>query len=174
MGLYKQANVCLRAQLETSLRLVYFSMHPVEYKWWCAGSTWYLDSKFKDVWGPGYLYFERLEEVKCFEATCSVGLFGSIKTFYKTLSQYVHGSALSFQTKPNRISPKYNIGEYKKWETNFKDVQKYANTVFALGFAEAFKVSSVPMQRQILKIVKDTKYKNGIRTSLKLRITGRI
>jgi len=174
MGLYKQANVCLRSQLETSLRLVYFSTHPVEYKWWCEGSTWYLGSKFKDVWGPSYQYFEMLEEVKCFHKSCNLGLFKSIPDFYKTLSQYVHGSAQSFLTKPNRISPKYNIGEYKKWETNFKDVQKYSNTIFVLGFAEVFRAEDVPVQRAILKIIKDKGYKNGLRKSLKLRISGRI
>ena len=174
MGLYKQANICLRAQLETSLRLVYFSTHPVEFKWWCEGKDWYLDPKFKDVWGPGYLYFEMLEEVECFDKTCSPKLFSRIKTFYKTLSQYVHGSVRSFQTNPSRISPKYKIDEYRNWETNLKNVQKYANTVLILGFAEVFKTQNTTVQRDILKIIKDRDYTKGLRKSLKLRIRGRI
>jgi hypothetical protein len=175
MGLYKQANVCLRSQLETSLRLVYFSTHPVEFIWWSKGSTWYLESKFKDVWGPAYQYFEKLEEVESFDKACSSNkLFASLNTFYKKLSKYVHGSVSAFQTTPNRIAPKYDKDEFGKWETNFKDVQKYANTILVLGFANVFKTLTVSTQRGILKAVEDRKYKEGLRKSLGLRFRGRI
>jgi len=174
MGLYKQANVCLRAQLETALRLVYFSTHPVEFKWWYEGSAWYLEAKSKDVWGIEYKYFRQLEEVKNFEKASNFGLFDNIKNFYKVLSKYVHGGVASFQTSPNRISPKYIKGEFNKWVANFRKVQKYVNTVLILGFSETFKASGADIQRKILKVVENDKCKTGLRQSLGLRIRGRI
>ncbi|HDY88522.1 MAG TPA: hypothetical protein ENH82_10495 [bacterium] len=172
MGLYKQANICLRAQLETTLRLVYFSTHRVEFKWWQSGSEWYLGDK--DVWGKGYIYFKLLKEFKEFDVARSDELFSEIRTFYKLLSHYVHSSMGSFQTKPNRISPKYEPDEFVKWKSNFNDVQKFVNVILALGFAETFKASDISTQRKILKVIENNDYKDRLRRSLNLRIPGRI
>lgn len=174
MGLYKQAHVCLRAQLETTLRLVYFSTHQIEFNWWYNGNRWYLDTGAKDVWGHEYKYFEQLENIKIFEKKCGAELFKNLRNLYKTLSQYVHTSAQSFQTRTDRISPKYNIDEFKKWATNFRETQKYVNTILILGFAEMFKSQGVDTQRKMLKAVENGKYKDGIRKSLGLRIRGRV
>lgn len=174
MGLYKQANICLRVQLETALRLVYFSTHPVEFKWWYEGSEWYLEDKSKDVWGVEYKYFRQLEELKNFEKVSNFGLFAKIKKFYKVLSKYVHGGAASFQTRPDRISPKYVIKDFNKWIGNFKKIQSYVNTVLILGFAETFKVSGTDIHRRILKIIENDKCKIGLRSSLNLRFRGPI
>ena len=62
MSLYKQAHVSLRAALETTLRLVYFSTHPVEYEWWCSKG-----SRDDDVKSREYKYFERLVFFKKFD-----------------------------------------------------------------------------------------------------------
>jgi len=172
MGLYKQANICLRAQLETTLRLVYFSTHQVEFKWWQSGSEWYLGDK--DVWGKGYIYFELLTEFKDYDGARKDKLFGRIRIFYKLLSHYVHSSVGTFQTKPNKISPKYEPDEFRKWKSNFNDVQKFVNVILALGFAETFKASDISIQRKILKTIETRNYKDGLRKSLKLRIPGRI
>lgn len=174
MGLYKQANICLRAQLETALRLVYFSTHPVEFKWWYEGSEWYLDAKSKDVWGIEYKYFRQLEEVNSFEKVSDFGLFNNIKSFYKVLSKYVHGGAASFQTRPDRISPKYIRKEFNKWVGNFKKVQIYVNTILILGFAELFIAFGTDTQKKMLKIIENDKCKRGLRQSLKLKFRGRI
>lgn len=174
MGLYKQANVCLRAQLETALRLVYFSTHPVEYKWWKAGNEWYLALGGKDVWGKGYEYFCQLDEIKAFEKACDQKLFKSVSNIYKILSGYVHSGVLSFQTTPMRLSPKYKIDSYRKWKSNFREVQDCINTFLPLGFATEFKAAGINDQKKILKTISHAKYKSGVRRALALRFRGRI
>lgn len=173
-GLYKQANVCLRGQLETALRLVYFSTHPVEYGWWKKGSEWFLEAQFKDVWGKAYQYFRQLEKIKDFEQSSGIHLIDNIKTFYKNLSKFVHGGATSFQTRPNRISPKYLRKEFNDWKNCFGEVQKYVNTLLILGFGEVFKNMTDSEKRDILKALHDPKYKTGIKKILGLKIRGRI
>lgn len=175
MGLYKQANICLRTQLETALRLVFFSMHPVEFKWWYESNEWYRGSlRTKDVWGDGYRYFEQLETVKKFDKICNGKLFNSIRRIYKILSRYVHSGVLSFQTTPVRVSPKYKIDAFRKWRDNFRDVQDYVNTIFSLGFADEFQGVSLNNQKKILKVVRNDKFKRGLRKSLGLKFRGRI
>ena len=177
LGLYKQANVCLRAQIETALRMVYFSTHPVEFKWWHAGEDWYI--KKGDVWGERYEYFKRLEDVKNFEKKCKennyeASLFNKINDLYKKLSKYVHSGVASFQTTPERYSPNYKISEFKRWMSNFKMIQKYSNTILILGFAEEFKNTSLTRKKRILKELEDNNFKKGIRKSLGLKFRGRI
>src|SRR3989304_7886553 len=82
MGLYKQANVCLRAQLETALRLVHFSTHPVEFKWWRDGIV---DLGGQEWWGKGYDYFCRLVKVKGFHETSNQTVFNAVKKVNKIL-----------------------------------------------------------------------------------------
>ena len=86
-GLYKYSNICLRSELETSLRLVYFFTHPIEYNWWLNGNDWF---RKQDVWGEGYKYFEELDKVKDFDNNKSndvksdgkATLFKNIKILY--------------------------------------------------------------------------------------------
>jgi len=169
IGLYKQANACLRGELETALRLVYFSTHPVEYAWWKKGSEWYLEAQSKDVWGKEYQYFRQLEEVKNLEkSVSSLHLFTNIKTFYGKLSKFVHGGASSFQTRPERISPKYWRREFSDWAKNFQEVQKYVNTILVCGFVEVFKNMTGEHKKVILKVVSNSKYQLAIKKSLGL------
>ena len=174
MGLYKQANICLRAQLETALRLVYFSTHPVEFKWWHEGSEWYLGAKSKDVWGIEYQYFRQLKEVRNFEKVSGFGLFDTIKSFYRLLSKYVHSGAASFQTRPDRISPKYIKEEFNKWVGNFRKIQIYVDTILILGFAEVFIAFGTDIQKKMLRVIDNDKCKRGLKQSLKLKFRGRI
>jgi len=174
VGLYKQANVCLRAQLETALRLVFFSTHGVEYEWWEKGSEWYLASQLKDVWGKEYQYFRELDEVKSFNKKSNLNLFDLLKEFYRRLSKYVHGGAISFQTTSTRISPKYNVEEFNRWATNFNDVQKFSNTILMLGFSNIIKETSRDNQRKLLKSIGEKKFIDTTKKTLGLRIRGRI
>lgn len=173
-GLYKQANACLRGQLETALRLVYFSTHPVEYSWWKKGSEWFLEAQSKDVWGKEYQYFRQLDSIKGFEISSGINLMNDIKTFYKKLSKFVHGGATSFQTRPNRISPEYLKKEFNEWRFCFAEVQKFVNTILILGFSNAFKNMTEKEKRGILKALHDQRYKAGIKKYLGLKIKGRI
>lgn len=178
LGLYKQANVCLRAQIETALRMVYFSTHPVEFKWWYTGEEWYI--KKGDVWGERYEYFTKLEEVKNFERKFKeikyeLKLFDiKIKNLYRKLSKYVHSGATSFQTTPDRYSPKYKIAEFKNWVINFKMIQKYSNTILILGFSEEFRKATLTSKNVILKELEDNNYKKGIINSLGLKFRGHV
>ena len=177
MGLYKLANISLRTQLETSLRLVFFSTHPVEFNWWYSGKDEYF--KKKAVWGEQYTYFTRLDEVKDFQAKCKesgnkVDLFDDIRILYGKLSQYVHSGVHSYLTTPERVSPKYRKDELGKWIKNFKETQKYINTVLTLGFADEFKSAKLDKKKKILKAIENDKFKTNLRKSLGLKFRGRI
>jgi len=157
-GLYKYANVCLRSQLENTLRLIYFSRHPVEFDWWRRENEWYRSGlKAKDVWGEGYKYFEELENIKKFEKNCEEEkrLFQKgkrINKIYQKLSKYVHSGVLSFQTNPNEFSPRYNIEDFKNWDDRFKEVQEYINILLILGFLKEFKEMGRASQEKVKKV----------------------
>lgn len=157
-GLYKYANTCLRSQLETALRLIYFSTHPVEFDWWCKENKWYRSGlKNRDVWGEGYEYFKQLEYVKKFEGTCRTDqrLFtegSKVNRIYDRLSAYVHSGVFSLQTRPDEFSPRYKIQEYKKWTGNFKEIQSYINVLLALGFPEEFKRIGEGSRDRVLQV----------------------
>lgn len=165
-GLYKYANICLRSQLETVLRLIYFSTHPVEFDWWCKGNEWYREGlKSKDVWGEGFKYFAQLDYIKKFEKRCEKQkrLFHEaqkINKTYKKLSGYVHSSALAFQTKPEEllISPKYDLEEFKRWIRSFKEVQEHINILLILSFHREFKKLSKTNREKIGKIGVESSY----------------
>jgi len=163
-GLYKYANSCLRSQLETALRLIYFSTHPIEFNWWCNGSASYRSGLGnKDVWGEGYLYFQGLEYVKQFEGKCSEGqrLFGGSKkvsNIYKKLSTYVHSGMFSFQTKPDEFSPRYKIQDFKHWRSNFNEIQEYINILLILSFFKEFKQIRGSDRNKIIQVAITTKY----------------
>lgn len=165
-GLYKYANICLRSQLETALRLIYFSTHPVEFDWWCKGNEWYREGlRNKDVWGEGFKYFTQLEYVKKFEKTCEKDkrLFQEAQRFkkiYKKLSGYVHTSALAFQTKPEEltISPRYQIEEFRRWFKSFTEIQEYINILLALSFHREFRKLRDTNQQKIRTTGIETPY----------------
>lgn len=154
-GLYKYAHICLRSELETTLRLIFFSTHKVEFKWWSEGNEWYRENVAGDVWGRGYLYFEQLETIKKFEKLCADNrkLFGGrkvgIKRIHRMLSRFIHSGAGHFQTRPGRISPKYEHEEFGKWIKTFVMVQEHINILLILGFPEQFKKLSGSNQRKI-------------------------
>lgn len=144
-GLYKYAHICLRSELETTLRLIYFSTHEVEFEWWSDGSEWFRENGGGDVWGRGYRYFKQLETIKGFDKECGprAKLFGKKKEgitgIYSTLSKYIHTGAGYFQTKPDKVSPIYKLGETRKWIDRFKKVQEYVNVILPLGFPAQFR-----------------------------------
>jgi len=166
MGLYKYAYVCLRSQLETGLRLVYFSAHSIEFRWWLDGNEWYRSGLQKDVWGEGYNYFANLEFIKKFDKELGKNktLFASVKNSYSKLSRYVHSSPESFQTKPGSISPKYNIGQFRIWLAMSNEILTYINVIFILSFYDKFKDFSATQQKTILeKGVGNKKYKTKLK-----------
>ncbi len=173
MGLYKYANSCLRSELETTLRLVYFSTHPVEFEWWCNGNEWY---KGRDVWGEGYMYFEQLKTLKDFDKKLPNGekLFARVRKIYGILSQYVHSSKSVLQTSL-KFSPKYNTLSFKNWCSNFKEIQQSSNIIIALGFNEDFKKMRKNHQEKIIKIgLIDRNYKKSLKDIFGLKFKGRL
>lgn len=171
-GLYKYANICLRSQLETALRLIYFATHPVEFDWWCSGNESYRSGLAnKDVWGEGYRYFEELDSVKQFEGKCSIGqrLFRGgkrVSNIYKKLSTYVHSGMFSFQTKPGEFSPRYKISDFKLWCKNFNEIQQYINILLILGFLKEFKEIHGSEKDRILQVGINKSYRTKLQEIL--------
>ncbi len=170
-GLYKYAHVCLRSQLETVLRLIFFSTHPVEFDWWTKGNEQYRSGLSRDVWGEGYKYFEELENVKKFEGKCDreKRLFRGkkINRVYKKLSRYVHSGPMYFQTKPDEFSPRYELGEFRKWIKSFKEVQELVSTLLALSFPKEFKKMSRTSREKIIKTgIESSHYRKVLRKTL--------
>lgn len=171
-GLYKYANICLRSQLETALRLIYFSPHPVEFDWWRNGNESYRSGLAnKDVWGEGYLYFQELENVKQFEDKCTEGqrLFRGgkkVSNIYRKLSTYVHSGMFSFQTKPDEFSPRYKIEDFKHWSENFNEIQEYINILLILSFLKEFKQMRESDKNKILQVAITTEYNSKLREVL--------
>jgi hypothetical protein len=177
LGLYKYANACLRSELETSLRLIYFSTHPIEFQWWCDGNEWYI-GRDKNVWMEVYYrtYFEQLSPVKHFNKSLKDDkkLSKKIQTIYKLLSRYVHSGISTFQTS-STFSPKYNIMNFKKWSSNYNEIQQYVNLVITLGYDERFKGMSNDNKLRILKIgVYEKDYKLKLKDVYKIKVRGRI
>jgi hypothetical protein len=175
-GLYKQAHVCLRASLEMTLRLVYFSKHPIEYSWWCDGKS--EDLKDKNSRGEDRSYFGRLESFQKFEKTAKKSgkavpkLIDKIKNEYSQLSKYVHGNKDRFQTG-KKISPKYVMGEFNKWNKHFNDIITYMNTVLMLGFSEEVKAKNLATKKKLLKNISIANYKSFLRKTLPIKFKGR-
>lgn len=173
-GLYKYAHMCLRSEMETALRLVYFSTHPVEFNWWVKGNDACRQGSAKDVWGPGYLYFTELDEIKDFEKHCDARkrLFGSksagIGGYHKKLSKFIHSSAGHFQTRADRVSPSYNNDEFSKWYATFEAIQTYIHIILLLGFADKFKEMTTKQKESLLKHGVGSRYKNALKKALNL------
>ncbi len=174
MGLYKQAHVSLRAALETTMRLVYFSTHPVEYDWWCSKG-----SRDDDVRSRDYNYFGRLSLFEKFDkkmktSTKDYKLFTEVRNEYSTLSDYVHSSRKMFQTRIDRIAPEYEIADFNRWNTHFSRTLSYINTILILGFHFEFKKTTLPNQKNILKSISFINYKSCLRKMLAVKFRGRI
>lgn len=173
-GFYKYANMCLRSELETTLRLVFFYTHPVEFKWWLEGNMAYKNilNPAKDVWGQGFLYFENLENVQKFEKNCGDNkkIFSAKKftNLYSFLSQFIHTSAGHFQSRPGKFSPAYSVEEFKKWLDRCKEVQNYINILLALSFSDVFKKMSKSARDSILTKGIGNEYKNILKKTLNL------
>ena len=177
IGLYKQAHVCLRASLEMTLRLVYFSRHPVEYNWWSQGKS--EDYKDKNSRGEDFSYFKKLEAFKDFEKIAKTlkkaepKLISKISLEYSQLSKYVHSNKDRFQTG-KKITPKYVVGDFNKWQKHFELVMTYMNTVLMLGFSEEVKSFRLDKQKILLKNISIPNYKSFLRRVLLIKFKGKI
>lgn len=172
-GLYKYANMCLRSELETTLRLIFFSTHPVEFSWWLKGKSVYRDiySQANDVWGPGYIYFKNLENIQKFEMNCDKAkqLFSEgckLKKMYTTLSQFIHSGAGHFQSRPSGFIPAYELDEFKQWYSRCNEAQTYINILLALTFSEEFKGMTPTSRNAILDVGIGDEYKEIVKNTL--------
>lgn len=136
MGLYKYSNMCLRSELESVLRLIFFSTHPVEFDWWKHNKNQTHLGK-KHVWGDDYSYFNCLTNIATFNSTSRVNIVNEIKGTYRILSSYVHTSSSTFQTKSG-IAPRYELGKFRAWLKTFIEIQEYLHILFILSFYESF------------------------------------
>jgi methionine salvage enolase-phosphatase E1 len=170
IGLYKHANMSLRTGLETGLRLIYFSTHPVEYGWWKSGSRFGQDHEKHDVWGGGYDYFGMLFSE--FEKECSADNMDLFKAkqkclvnLYNCLSGSIHTQAKRFQTTTG-YSPKYNKAKFCEWKDFFLKTNTYLNTLLALGFSTQFKKLQSNDKTKILDVGIGSYYKDKVKKVL--------
>jgi len=180
-GLYKYANMCLRSQLETALRLIYFIDHKREFGWWVNENEWYSKSKqyLNYVWGDDFSYFKQIENIAEFDdkttgdkkiySSTSSGKSGDLlKKVYGKLSKSIHTSAQHFQTSTGKFSPKYSKPKMEDWIKTCKDVQCFIIVSVILSFPIEFKKMTQSEQNAILtKGVVDTEYKQFIEEILK-------
>lgn len=179
-GLYKYAHTCLRSELETALRLVYFSTHKTEFKWWFEGNEWYREKlNWPDVWGRGYDYFKQLDEIKKFEDLCEDNkkLFGGkhtgVSRVYKKLSRFIHSGAEQFQTRTDRVSPTYDSEKFIEWRETYDKVQIYIHIILSLGFPKEFKGMQPAKRNKILDIGMNTDYKDKVKQVLDVYVSER-
>lgn len=171
-GLYKYANMSLRSELETALRLIFFSKHEVEFNWWLEGDEWYRERQnYPDVWGRNYIYFQQLKPIKDFENKCEthMKLFAgdaNISKVYKKLSKSIHSSAEHFQTRPDRVSPAYDLEELKRWIDDYIRIQTYIQILLSLGFAEEFKALKKGEMKKILEKGMEEYYRERVKQVL--------
>jgi hypothetical protein len=165
MGLNKYAIMCLRSELESTLKMIYFSNHPVEFDWWVHGKEIEGITSKKHVWGDNYLYFENLENIKKFNSKFKEKsmLINNIKKIYSDYSKYVHTSAKSFQTGQGKISPKYSIKNFKEWEYKFNTTQEYIHILLILTYFEKFKLADQHDRDELIKTcVTDPDYNRNL------------
>lgn len=171
-GLYKYANMCLRSELETALRLIFFSKHEVEFDWWLEGDEWYRERQnYPDVWGRSYTYFQNLKPIKDFERACAdhMKLFSGdakISNVYKKLSKSIHSSAKHFQTRPDRVSPRYDLEELKRWIDVYIGIQTYIQILLSLSFADEFKDLKKGERKKILEKGIEEYYRERVKQAL--------
>jgi|GEM_PF-2499532 len=161
LGLYKYANMCLRSQLETALRLIYFIDHPREYGWWLNSNEWYKSVRQNYVWGEDFSYFKQIDFINKFDKDCegkkkiyspsSSGKTGDLlKDIYGKLSKSIHTSAQHFQTSTGKFSPKYSKPRMEEWIKSCKDLQCYILISLILSFPNEFKKMSPTEKNMIL------------------------
>jgi len=175
-GLYKQAHASMRLQLESVLRLIYFSQHPIEFGWWIDEDDYF---KKRDVWADGFHYFKKLENYKNFLKKCKANGYGGdffddIANLYSKLSKFVHGGPTSFHTSGGNLSPKYKKNEFNKWLSNFVDLGGKISLILILGFPEEFKAMTKEDQKKILNTIKDKKLKKAIIKTIGIKLRGRV
>lgn len=175
LGLYKYANMVLRSQLETALRLIYFMDHPREYEWWLDGNEWYKGVRQTYVWGEDFSYFKQIGKINKFDKECEAkkkifsgsgsGKTGDLlKEIYGNLSKSIHTSAQHFQTSIGRFSPKYSKPKMEEWIKSCMDLQCYILVSMILSFPDEFKKMSTTEQSTILsKGVVDPTYIDKIK-----------
>jgi hypothetical protein len=176
LGLYKYANMCLRSQLETALRFIYFIDHKKEYEWWLSGNVWYKKSKQAYVWGDDFSYFENIDIISKFDKGCEGGkkIYSSsgsgksgdlMKEIYSKLSKSIHTSATHFQTSTGKFSPKYSKRGMNDWIKLCKDLQCYIIISLILSFPSEFnKMSKKDINTILEKSISDNDYIREIKS----------
>lgn len=115
-----------------------------------------------------------MDEIKEFEKLCEDNkkLFGGSKVgvsrVHKELSKFIHSGAGHFQTRADRVSPKHDPDEFRRWYKTYEKVQAYIHTIFALGFANKFKDMPTTQKNKILDTGMDAYYKEKVKRILGL------
>lgn len=169
-GLYKNSYMSLRSQFEISLRLIYFSSHPWEYKLWISGDEKWIGKLLRgsDVWGDGFTYFAFIPEIEQLDKISGrkqllKGDSARLREIYSKLSKYVHSGGPFLQTRSGRLSAKYDQKEFRSWYEMFIEIQKYINILFALCFSDQFIKMPSQERDQILDLAIGNDYKDLVK-----------
>jgi hypothetical protein len=131
-GLYRQAFGSLRLSFELSLATVYYSTNSLEYTEWIQGAEdvrWaVLIDQDNGVMGYRYIqaFFPELKDEAIKYLTIA-------KTLYRSLSEFVHGNANTWELTPQNLS--YNKDLFQDWMQKFKSVSIIITFCFILRFA---------------------------------------
>lgn len=150
-ALYKYADMPLRSALETSLNLIYFYNHPIEFKWWKDGEELYPLEKGQHLGVTGYDYFLRLGNE--FSPSGSKQLIDDLRNQYGALSKSTHSSSKHFQTTPIRLAPLVEISRFKSWTLRIRSCFSLINSFFILGFHDEYQKLSIDDKKSIQSIL---------------------
>lgn len=144
LALYKYANMCLRSYLESTMRLIYFSFHPIEYGWWT--NRLYGHTPFRMYLG----FISKLERIHKVDSDITP-LIAEVRNLYSKLSSYVHSEERAFQTK-ERLPPEYSLADFEGWEKTFRETISYSNILLLGSFYENYQKLDEDTQERIIRI----------------------
>jgi len=167
ISFYKYAYMCLRSELETGLRFLFFYHHPIEFEWWLNGSEWYFKQNKGQVWGDNYYYFYNIGKIKEFESKCRSHLRlvsepQLMRKEYSKLSQYTHSGAQHFQTEYTRLTPTYDVAKFSQWYNIYETIQCYLNILFLFGLYNDLMPSKKEEYKKITDLTINRKYKGTV------------
>ncbi len=146
-GLYKYARMCLRSYLESTVQLIFFAFHPLEYKWW-TGRKWGYLSSFRKYLGIIFKIAKVHEMDQKYNAEC---LRKKVENQYHTDSAYVHSSGSSIQTS-DAVAPQYKVQEFMWWKAAFESVVCHSNMMLIASFYEHFCSADAEEREAIIEI----------------------
>lgn len=139
-GLYRGSFVSLRLALEMLTGFVYFSSHNIEYKEWLNGDK---DLKWSEISCKDNGVFS----IRFFNAYFKECLseqdfsFGLLKTFYRELSEMVHGNFTTWNE--NKAELKYDSAKIKIFNNYINNFKKISSMLLCVRFLKEIEMQNI-------------------------------